>query len=58
MIQFILKETCIIFEKTLTIRLLGEIKVGLKKLWKEPVFLAMVSSFMEQNLQDAKDNQS
>lgn len=56
--KLLLKETSITFEKTLTIRLLGGIKAGSAKAKKEIDFLAMVSSSMDQNLTDAKGNQS
>jgi hypothetical protein len=57
-IQVLLKETCITFEKTLTIRLLGEIKAGSARAKKEIDFLATVSSSMEMNLVDVRENQS
>jgi len=56
--QVLLKETCITFEKTLTIRLLGEIKAGSSKAMKERNFLVMVSYSMEKSLKNAKGNQS
>jgi len=57
-IQNLLKETRITFEKTLTIRLLGGIKAGSARARKEIDFLAMVNSSMETSLVDARENQS